>query len=66
MVEPIPASANPSCSLTVAGATTGIGFKKIIEGEAELAMMTRKVTPRRSEISRCKGNSVVVPNIWVR
>lgn len=47
--------ANPSCSFTVAGATTGIGFKKLIEGEAELAMMTRKVTPEEARLAEAKG-----------
>jgi phosphate transport system substrate-binding protein len=54
MAEPF-RSANPSCSLTVAGATTGIGFKKLIEGEAELAMMTRKVTPEEAKLADAKG-----------
>jgi phosphate transport system substrate-binding protein len=47
--------ANPSCQLTVSGATTAIGFKKLIDGEAELAMMTRKVTSEEAKLAEAKG-----------
>lgn len=46
---------NPLCKLTVSGATTGIGFKRLIEGEAELAMMTRKVTSEEAKLAEARG-----------
>jgi phosphate transport system substrate-binding protein len=47
--------ANPLCQLTVSGATTGIGFKKLIDAEAEVAMMTRKVTSEEAKLAEAKG-----------
>jgi phosphate transport system substrate-binding protein len=47
--------ANPSCAITVMGATAGIGFKKLLDGDAELAMMTRKVTPEEAKLAEAKG-----------
>jgi phosphate transport system substrate-binding protein len=49
---------NSSCDITVIGATTGIGFKKLIDGEAELAMLTRKVTPEEATLAEAKGVSL--------
>jgi phosphate transport system substrate-binding protein len=52
------APTNSSCDITVIGATTGIGFRKMIEGEAELAMMTRKVTSEEAKLAEAKGVSL--------
>lgn len=49
---------NPTCGVTVLGATTGIGFKKLIDGEVEMAMMTRKVTPEEAKLAEAKGVSL--------
>jgi phosphate transport system substrate-binding protein len=46
---------HPLCHLVVSGATTGIGFKKLIDGDAELSMMTRKVTPEEARLAESKG-----------
>lgn len=47
--------ANPTCACTVTGSSTGIGFKKMIEGKAEVAMMTRKVTSEEAKVAEAKG-----------
>jgi phosphate transport system substrate-binding protein len=46
---------NPSCQFVVTGATTGIGFQQMVEGGAEIAMMTRKVTPEEAKVAEAKG-----------
>ncbi len=46
---------NSHRQLTVSGATTAIGFKKLIAGEAELAMMTRKVSSEEAKFAEAKG-----------
>jgi phosphate transport system substrate-binding protein len=46
---------NPTCGVTVLGANTGIGFKKLIDGDAEMAMMTRKATPEEAKLAEAKG-----------
>jgi phosphate transport system substrate-binding protein len=46
---------NPLCRLTVSGATTAIGFKKLLDGETEMAMMTRKVTSEEAKAAEAKG-----------
>jgi len=46
---------NPICQITISGSTTGIGFKKLIDGETEVAMMTRKVTPEEAKLAEAKG-----------
>jgi phosphate transport system substrate-binding protein len=48
-------NASPACTITVTGSTTGIGFKKLLDGEVELAMMTRKVTPEEAKLAEAKG-----------
>ena len=49
------AKENTACSITVSGATTGIGFKKLLNGQAELAMMTRKATSEEVKLAEAKG-----------
>jgi phosphate transport system substrate-binding protein len=46
---------NPNCSFSVTGATAAIGFKKLLEGDAEMAMMTRKVNAEEAKIAEAKG-----------
>jgi phosphate transport system substrate-binding protein len=46
---------SPNCRLAVSGATTGIGFKKLIDGDAEVAMMTRKATSEEAKLAETKG-----------
>jgi phosphate transport system substrate-binding protein len=46
---------NPSCSFTVSGATTGIGFQKLLDGQVEIAMLTRKVTSEEAKLAEVKG-----------
>jgi phosphate transport system substrate-binding protein len=46
---------NPSCSFTVSGATTGIGFQKLLDGQVEVAMLTRKVTSEEAKLAEAKG-----------
>jgi phosphate transport system substrate-binding protein len=49
------ARTNPLCHLTVIGATTAIGFNKLLDGQAEMAMLTRKVTPEEAKLAEAKG-----------
>ncbi len=46
---------NPSCQYVVTGATTGIGFQSLVDGAAEIAMMTRKVTGEEAKLAEAKG-----------
>jgi phosphate transport system substrate-binding protein len=45
----------PECGFTISGANTAIGFKKLVDGEAEVAMMTRKATPDELNLAETKG-----------
>ena len=45
----------PNCSVTVTGATTGIGFQRLLEGNADLAMMTREATAEETKNAAAKG-----------
>ncbi len=46
---------NPACQFVVTGATTGIGFQSLVDGAAEIAMMTRKVTGEEAKLAEAKG-----------
>jgi phosphate transport system substrate-binding protein len=46
---------HPGCNLIINGATTGIGVRRLIEGEAELGMLSRKVTPEEAQVAEAKG-----------
>ncbi len=46
---------SPLCQLTVSGATTGVGFKKMIDGDVEVAMMTRQATSEETKLAEAKG-----------
>lgn len=48
----------PSCSITVAGATSGTGFQNLIDGHAEIAMVTRSIIPEEAEKARQRGLSL--------
>jgi ABC-type phosphate transport system substrate-binding protein len=47
-----------NCSITVTGTTTGIGFKKLFDGEADIVMSTRKITAEEAKIAQEKGLSL--------
>lgn len=48
----------PSCSITVAGATSGTGFQNLIDGHAEIAMVTRTIIAEEEEKARQRGLSL--------
>lgn len=48
----------PNCSITVTGTTTGTGFKKLFDGEADMAMATRKITAEEAKTAQEKGLSL--------
>ena len=45
----------PDCSITVSGATTGIGFQRLFEGVVDMAMSTRQITAEEIKIAEGKG-----------
>jgi phosphate transport system substrate-binding protein len=45
----------PNCAITVMGATTGIGFKHLLAGDVEMAMVTRRITEKESKEAESKG-----------
>jgi phosphate transport system substrate-binding protein len=49
------AERSKDCSVTVHGSSTGIGFERLIRGEADLAMMTRAITEAEERTAREKG-----------
>jgi phosphate transport system substrate-binding protein len=49
------AKEKPDCSFVIMGATTGIGFQKLMDGEAELAMVTRKITDQETKKAESMG-----------
>ena len=49
----------PECACTVTGATTGVGFQKLFDGEDEIAMVTREITPEETKKAEAKGVSLV-------
>jgi len=48
----------PNCSVTVTGATTGIGFQRLVNGESDIAMMTRAATAEETKSAAAKGISL--------
>lgn len=46
------------CDLVVTGATTGQGFQMLIDGDLEIAMVTRKITPEETKKAESKGLSL--------
>jgi len=47
-----------NCSITVTGTTTGIGFKKLFDGDTDIVMATRKITAEEAKIAQEKGLSL--------
>jgi phosphate transport system substrate-binding protein len=47
-----------TCSITISGATTGIGFQKLLDGDAEIAMVTRPITSEETKKAETKGISL--------
>jgi phosphate transport system substrate-binding protein len=47
-----------NCSITVTGTTTGTGFKKLFDGEADMVMATRKITAEEARTAAEKGLSL--------
>ena len=45
-----------TCSITISGATTGIGVQRLMEGNAELAALTRAMTAE--EIKKAEGQGL--------
>jgi phosphate transport system substrate-binding protein len=45
----------PNCGIIVTGTSTGIGFNKLIDGEADLAAVSRKITPEEAKRGQEKG-----------
>ncbi|MEW6114759.1 MAG: substrate-binding domain-containing protein [Thermodesulfobacteriota bacterium] len=45
----------PNCSFVIHGATTGIGLQRLIAGDADLAMVTRKITEEETKNAAAKG-----------
>lgn len=43
------------CSFVVTGATTGIGFQKLMDGDVEIAMVTRKITEQETKSAESRG-----------
>ena len=48
----------PNCAIIVTGTSTGIGFNKLIDGEADLAAVSRKITPEEAKRAQEKGLSL--------
>jgi phosphate transport system substrate-binding protein len=47
-----------NCSITVTGTTTGIGFQRLFDGDADIVMATRKITAEEDKIAQEKGLSL--------
>ncbi len=47
-----------NCSITVTGTNTGIGFRKLFDGEADMVMATRKITAEEAKIAQEKRLSL--------
>jgi phosphate transport system substrate-binding protein len=48
----------PNCSFVIHGATTGIGVQRLIAGDADMAMVTRKMTEEETKNAAAKGLSL--------
>jgi len=48
----------PNCAITVTGTNPVLGFNKLIDGEADLAAVTRKITPEEAKRAQEKGLSL--------
>ena len=48
----------PNCAIIVTGTSTGVGFNKLIDGEADLAAVSRKITPEEAKRAQEKGLSL--------
>ncbi len=48
----------PQCAATITGATTGVGFQRLFDGEEEIAMVTREITPDETKKAEAKGASL--------
>jgi ABC-type phosphate transport system substrate-binding protein len=48
----------PACSVTISGATTGIGVQRLMEGNAELAALTRAMTAEEIKKAEAQGLSL--------
>jgi phosphate transport system substrate-binding protein len=46
------------CSITVTGTSTGSGFKKLLDGEADLMMASRKLSAEEAKMAEEKGLSL--------
>lgn len=47
-----------NCPIVVIGATTGQGFQMLLDGDLEIAMVTRKITPEETKKAEAKGLSL--------
>jgi phosphate transport system substrate-binding protein len=47
--------ANPDISVTVAGSSAGKGFQTLVDGGAEIAMMSRAIRPEERKLAEEKG-----------
>ena len=48
----------PNCAIVVTGTSDGVGFNKLIDGEADLAAVARKITPEEAKKAQEKGLSL--------
>jgi phosphate transport system substrate-binding protein len=48
----------PTCSITISGSTTALGVQRLMEGNAELAALTRAMTPEETKKAEAQGFSL--------
>jgi phosphate transport system substrate-binding protein len=46
---------SPNCSITISGATTGVGVQRLIEGNAEIGALTRRMTDDEIKKAEARG-----------
>jgi phosphate transport system substrate-binding protein len=46
---------SPTCSITITGATTGVGVRRLMEGNSEIGALTRKLTAEEAKKAQDQG-----------
>jgi phosphate transport system substrate-binding protein len=46
---------SPDCSITIAGATTGVGVRRLMEGNSEIGALTRQLTAEEAKKAQEQG-----------